>query len=438
MPLSIFNESEFRHICANNCLRASFVNRFAQQLSQMDAFICYPLSGKYSNLDQWLAQQCSTKNFERTLFIVNQLKPHVPFLLAFMKTQSFVSFVDIFFSDRIRLYRNSDDLTYQACLSIDLIDKETRRRFTPSYPSSLIVMNAPLVRSLDNSISTSNNCYLFENLNGTLLESSSSSIINISSPLSTRHITRFKKQQTVTTGEHQQHVVLVENEVVFQQLLKECTTKTKRMVIEEMEDIVEGSSPIKNADSSSMVNLEKNVLIAGFCDLLERIWSHGLHHKPNGKSASWNHIKFYVKLKNYELAETSHASLPVTLSKDENPEKKKKELLTSGEQLTRHILDGLNNDVSECYKNQKRIDHACKQLTTQSNLLLKQSQAWITLIGQFTDALKELGDVENYSKIIERECLSITNILATVHQDMTKNRQQTGDNNPQDSSNPTE
>lgn len=31
---------------------------------------------------------------------------------------------------------------------------------------------------------------------------------------------------------------------------------------------------------------------------------------------------------------------------------------------------------------------------------------------------QELGDVENYSKIIERECFTITNTLATVHQDM--------------------
>ena len=106
-------------------------------------------------------------------------------------------------------------------------------------------MTAPLVRPLENPISTSNNCYLFESLNGTLLESSSSSTINISSPLSsgtpkrnsrltrsfqskhsTRRVTRLKKQQTIATAvEHQQHVVLVENEVVFQQLLKECTTK---------------------------------------------------------------------------------------------------------------------------------------------------------------------------------------------------------------------
>ena len=156
---------------------------------------------------------------------------------------------------------------------------------------------------------------------------------------------RLKKQQTLTTNEnhHHQQVVLVDNDTVFQQLLKECTTKvknqicyffldfilvlfvffcffkTKRMVIEKMEDIVQGSSGIKNVDSSSMSNLEENVLIAGFCDLLERIWSHGLHQKPSGKSALWNHIKYYVKLKNYESAQISHAGLPVTLNKDENP-----------------------------------------------------------------------------------------------------------------------
>ena len=92
--LCLFNESELRQISANNCLRASFVNRFAQLFSQIDAFICYPPSGKYSNVDQWLAQRSTTKNFDRTMFIADQPKPHVPFLLAFMETQSFVSFVD--------------------------------------------------------------------------------------------------------------------------------------------------------------------------------------------------------------------------------------------------------------------------------------------------------------------------------------------------------
>ncbi|CAF2145685.1 unnamed protein product [Rotaria magnacalcarata] len=353
----LFNESELRRISANTCLRESFVNRFAQLFSQIEAFICYPPEGKYNNVDQWLAQRSTTKNFDRTMFIADQPKPHVPFLLAFMETQSFVSFIDSkiaakfndnshlfglttkhlqYFSDRIRLYQDRRDLTYQCCPSIDLIDEKIRRRFTSPLSSSLIVINAPVVHPLTHTvISTSNNSYLFENLNGSLLESSS---INISSPLNSnipkrnspstrsfqnkdtrRRTTRLRKQQTINSTEHQQHAGFVENDVVFQQLLKECTTKTKRMVIEKMEDIVEGSSTIKNVDSSSMVNLEENVLIAGFCDLLERTWSHGLHHKPNGRSALWNHIKCYVKLKNYQSAPIFHADLPVTLNKDEDP-----------------------------------------------------------------------------------------------------------------------
>ncbi|CAF1525244.1 unnamed protein product, partial [Adineta steineri] len=204
-PLCLFNEFEINQISANNCLRSSFVNRFAQLFSQMDAFICYPPSGKYANIDQWLAQRSTTKNFDRTMFIADQPKPHVPFLLAFMETQSFVSFVDSkiaarfnednlcfglthkhlqFFSDRIRLYRDRRDLTYQPCTSIDLIDNRTRLRFTSPFPSSLIIVNASIVRPLNTSISTSNNCYLFENLNGNILESSASVAVNISSPLS--------------------------------------------------------------------------------------------------------------------------------------------------------------------------------------------------------------------------------------------------------------
>ncbi len=53
-----------------------------------------------------------------------------------------------------------------------------------------------------------------------------------------------------------------------------------------------------------------------------------------------------------------------------------------------HVSFFFHKSVSESYKNQKRIDQACKQLNNQSTILLKQSQAWITLIGQFTDALK--------------------------------------------------
>ena len=254
---------------ANNSFRAAFVNRFAQLFCQIDAFICYPPPGQYLNVEQWLAQRSTTKNFDRAMFIADQPKPHVPFLLAFMETQSFVSFVDSkiaskfnedeplfgltlkhlqFFSNRIRAYRERRDLIYQTCSSVEAIEAETRRRFTPPLSPSLILVNAPPVRPLPPSLNLTSSSFLFENLNAALLESSNNTSLSPSSfasPLptekrnsrltrsfhskhSSRRVTRLAKQQTVATGEHQPSlVVLVENEVVFQQLLKECTTKVR-------------------------------------------------------------------------------------------------------------------------------------------------------------------------------------------------------------------
>ncbi|CAF1204468.1 unnamed protein product [Didymodactylos carnosus] len=108
-----------------------------------------------------------------------------------------------------------------------------------------------------------------------------------------------------------------------------------------------------------------------------------------------------------------------TANLKQKQEKTRKEFLNSSDQFTRHVIDRLNDDVAECYVNEKKIDTATKQLTNQSTVLVKQSQAWIQLIDQFTTAVKELGDVENWSKIIEKECLTITSALTNVHKDLT-------------------
>ncbi|MCL4119977.1 UNVERIFIED_CONTAM: hypothetical protein GTU68_065955, partial [Idotea baltica] len=42
----------------------------------------------------------------------------------------------------------------------------------------------------------------------------------------------------------------------------------------------------------SLVGVEENTLIASLCDLLERIWAHGLQRKQ-GKSALWSHLISY-------------------------------------------------------------------------------------------------------------------------------------------------
>ncbi len=51
--------------------------------------------------------------------------------------------------------------------------------------------------------------------------------------------------------------------------------KTKRMLVEKMPEVVNlGHS------ETCLSGVEENMLIASLCDLIERIWSHGLHGKP--------------------------------------------------------------------------------------------------------------------------------------------------------------
>ncbi|XP_036391026.1 DENN domain-containing protein 5A-like isoform X1 [Megalops cyprinoides] len=88
-------------------------------------------------------------------------------------------------------------------------------------------------------------------------------------------------------------------------LLKECRNKTKRMLVEKMgrEAVELGHGEV------SITGVEENTLIASLCDLLERIWSHGLQVKQ-GKSALWSHLLHYQESK--EKKDTMPAGLGPT------------------------------------------------------------------------------------------------------------------------------
>lgn len=43
----------------------------------------------------------------------------------------------------------------------------------------------------------------------------------------------------------------------------------------------------------SVIGVEENTMIASLCDLLEKVWSHGLTNKQ-GKSALWSHLQSYL------------------------------------------------------------------------------------------------------------------------------------------------
>lgn len=45
----------------------------------------------------------------------------------------------------------------------------------------------------------------------------------------------------------------------------------------------------------SVIGVEENTMIASLCDLLEKVWSHGLTNKQ-GKSGLWSHLQSYLEI----------------------------------------------------------------------------------------------------------------------------------------------
>lgn len=67
--------------------------------------------------------------------------------------------------------------------------------------------------------------------------------------------------------------------------------------------------------------------------------------------------------------------------------------------------------VAQAYLNQKKLDAEAKQLHQSAIVFSKQTSQWLSLIDNFNGALKELGDVENWTRTIENDMRNITTTL---------------------------
>ncbi|RNA08898.1 biogenesis of lysosome-related organelles complex 1 subunit 1 [Brachionus plicatilis] len=95
-------------------------------------------------------------------------------------------------------------------------------------------------------------------------------------------------------------------------------------------------------------------------------------------------------------------------------EKKRIKAIEATNKFSQFLVDRLNKEVSEAFVNQKKIDAKIKQLNQNTSIFIKQSNQWIQLLENFNTALKELGDVENWSKKIESDMKIINNTLNDI------------------------
>ncbi|KAM6112333.1 biogenesis of lysosome-related organelles complex 1 subunit 1 [Phoenicopterus ruber ruber] len=113
-------------------------------------------------------------------------------------------------------------------------------------------------------------------------------------------------------------------------------------------------------------------------------------------------------------------------------ERRRREAIAAATRLTEALVDHLNvgavgagphprvppcppGRVAQAYVNQRKLDHEVKTLQVQAAQFAKQTGQWITMVENFNQALKEIGDVENWARSIEMDMRTIATALEYVY-----------------------
>eukprot|EP00249_Psilotum_nudum_P019043 c27070_g1_i1 orf=190-585(+) len=95
----------------------------------------------------------------------------------------------------------------------------------------------------------------------------------------------------------------------------------------------------------------------------------------------------------------------------ERAEKAKKDALAAAILVSDLLVDSLNKGVQESFVIEKHIEMEVQTLAGTVQKFAKQTNQWLTVVHNFDNALKEIGDFENWIKVMECECESIWNAM---------------------------
>ncbi|QDZ25396.1 GCN5-like protein [Chloropicon primus] len=95
-------------------------------------------------------------------------------------------------------------------------------------------------------------------------------------------------------------------------------------------------------------------------------------------------------------------------------DKHRSEATQHANKLSDALVDTVNSGVAEAFQTQKVVEQEARSLQSQANKFSKQTQQWIAAITTFDNALKELGDFENYVRTLEWEIQTVSDALERV------------------------
>ncbi|XP_051801252.1 DENN domain-containing protein 5B isoform X2 [Acanthochromis polyacanthus] len=335
-------EDELRNARLNVQLREVFASRFATMFADYEAFVIQSAP----DLESWLTNREQMHNFDKASFLSDQPEPYLPFLSHFIETQMFATFIDnkimsqweekeallrVFDAriDKARLYNvrapSLRSSNYQRCSILKECVQAMEQRLmkidhTAIHPHLLDMKIGqgkheqgffPKLQADVLNTGPTNNKWSHRTATAQRKKDrhkQQTEHLNLDNDLKeymqeARSLGKNLRQPKLS--DLSPAVIAQTNWKFVEGLLKECRLKTKRMLVEKM-----GREAVElGHGEANITGLEENTLIASLCDLLERIWSHGLQVKQ-GKSALWSHLLHYQARE--EKLEQQHSESPVS------------------------------------------------------------------------------------------------------------------------------
>ncbi|XP_070266581.1 DENN domain-containing protein 5B isoform X2 [Myotis yumanensis] len=343
-------EAELRDYQLNVQLREVFANRFTQMFADYESFVIQSAQ----DMESWLTNREQMQNFDKASFLCDQPEPHLPFLSRFIETQMFATFIDnkimsqweekdpllrVFDSriEKIGLYNvrapTLRTSIYQKCSTLKEAAQSVEQRLmkmdhTAIHPHLLDMKigqgkyEQGFFPKLQSDVlatgPTNNNRWVSRSATTQRRKDrlrQHSEHMGLDNDLKEKYMQEArslgKNLRQPKLSDLSPAVIAQTNWKFVEGLLKECRMKTKRMLVEKM-----GHEAVElGHGEANITGLEENTLIASLCDLLERIWSHGLLVKQ-GKSALWSHL---IQFQDREEKQEHLAESPVALG----PERRK-------------------------------------------------------------------------------------------------------------------
>ncbi|KIH52497.1 dDENN domain protein [Ancylostoma duodenale] len=284
----------------NNAIRECVLNRIVCMLYSYEHFV---VGGQgCSDREAFDDSRDSMVCFDKASFLSDQPDSHLAFLAAFLETQMFTSLIDakilsqweapdenlVLFDSRIAAMREKLGLSMVRTPTYESTPPFAHTEELISKREETLDYVVPGPHELAGAVPMRYEGAWPEQINTALLEGA----IGLSpapSPWKQRYPRLRPKQQdssgattrpTSTYGGAglvgDSPALIAQQQLKFvDQLLRETKGKTKRMLVDKM-----GKEAVQLGHlDAGITGVEENTLVASFCDLLERIWAHGLIKK---------------------------------------------------------------------------------------------------------------------------------------------------------------